>query len=151
MNESQATLSKDAKTKTALANDASAKVTDGDGASHERAASAHYDAKYANERAGNATQAKKHAGVAAVHYEKADNARRVGSFAADQARVAEQLSQKAEKAAYGKDENDPRSEKELHKDAADAHDKAGEAAKMAGKDKDAAYHADKAAHHAAAT
>lgn len=149
MNQTQGALSKQAKDATAAAEEATGKVGDDDGASHGRAADAHHDAAWKNRQAGNATQAKKHELVAKVHGEKAEAVRRAKYFADDQARAAEVLSTKAHKAAFGKDPEELRSEKQLHTDAAEAHGAAASAAKIAGQPRDAAYHADKSASHAA--
>ncbi len=124
-------------------------ASDNDASSHEKAGGAHYDAKWKNEQAGNATQAKLHQRASSLHHEKADSFRRTERYASDEATAAEKLSQKAGKAAFGKDPDELRSEKQLHGDAATAHGKAAKAFEMAGKPADAAYHSGKAAEHQA--
>lgn len=151
MMKSNASLSKDAKDATAKAGNMTEKSTDQDPSTHEQAASAHYTAAYKNRDAGNDSQAKLHEKAAALHNEKAGAGRRAEYYANDEARAADTLTKKAEKAAFGKDPNELRSEKELHKDAADAHTRASKAFDLAGKKTDAAYHADKAEKHLSQT
>lgn len=147
MMKSNAALSKDAKDASAKAKTATEGVSDNDGATHANAANAHYDAKWKNEQAGNASQAKLHQKAAQLHNEKADAGRRADYYAGDEARAAETLSQKAEKSAFGKDPDELRNTAELHTDAAAAHTRASKAFELAKKPRDAAYHADKANQH----
>jgi len=143
--QSNASISMNAKQASANACKASDAAKDCDG--HDKAASAHWSAASANRAAGNETTAKEHDKHARVHGEKAMHGSRAKMFAQDTARDAEALSAKAGKAKHGDDPDDPRSGKELHKDAADAHTRAAKAFGMAGMKRDAAYHSAKAASH----
>lgn len=138
-------ISANAKHLSAQACKASDNAKDSD--SHDKAKTAHWNAASANRAAGNETIAKEHDKHARVHGEKAQHGSRARMFAQDTARDAEALSAKAGKAKHGDDPDDPRSEKELHKDAADAHTRASKAFSMAGMKRDAAYHSAKAASH----
>ena len=139
--------SADAKKASAKACAASDAASDSNPDSHDKAQTAHWNAASANRAAGNETIAKEHDKHARVHGEKAQHGSRARMFAQDTARDAEALSAKAGKAKHGDDPDDPRSEKELHQDAAGAHKKAATAFKMAGMKRDAAYHSAKAASH----
>jgi hypothetical protein len=143
--QSNASISMNAKQASANACKASDAAKDVDG--HAKAATAHWNAASANRAAGNETTAKEHDNHARVHGDKAQHGSRARMFAQDTARDAEALSAKAGKAKHGADPDDPRSEKELHKDAADAHTRASKAFSMAGMKRDAAYHSAKAASH----
>jgi hypothetical protein len=140
--------SKEAGDASKLAVQASGKVSDDDGESHAQAGRAHSDAAWKNRNAGNITKADDHDAQAMVHYEKAGQARDTKNFADQKSRSAQDLSNKAEKAAFGQDDKDPRSEKELHQDAAAAHDVAAKAHALAGSDTDQKFHEAKSKAHA---
>ncbi len=140
--------SKEAKDASAAALKASSNVRDGDGESHDNAAMAHSNAGWRNRDAGNETKAKNHEKQALVHREKANQAFRAKSFASDASHAAQQLTQKAEQSAFGKDDKDPRTPKELHQDAAAAHDQAAKAHELAGDERMAKYHGAKRDAHA---
>lgn len=146
---SNAALSKDAQDASAKANEASENAGDGDGPSHNRAGSAHSSAAWKNRDAGNETAAQFHEKAAKLHYEKGEAAQRATYYAQGEGRAAEDLSKKANMSAFGKDENELRNEKQLHTDAAAAHDKASKAFKMAGMKRESDYHGAMAKHHGA--
>jgi|GEM_PF-6973510 len=148
--QTNAGMSKEAKQASQKAAELSDATADGDHESHGRAATAHYDAAWANERAGNVTKALDHRKQANVHGEKADLGRQAKSFADDMSRKATDLSTMAGKAKFGQDPSDPRSEKELHSDAAQAHEMAARAHELAGCDRGAKFHKAMAEQHGAA-
>ena len=148
VDKSNASKSLDAGNATKAAKQASTRVSSSDPDSHRAAAQAHREAAWKNRDAGNVTLANQHTGQAAVHEEKASENERAKYFADDQARAAHDLTQKAEKSAYGQDPKDPRTPKQLHQDAARAHDKAAAAYQLANMPREAGYHADKAVLHA---
>jgi hypothetical protein len=148
--QSNAAKGKGAADASVAAKGASAQTKSGDGDSHQRAADAHRDAAWKHQDAGNGDKAAWHRAQAGVHQEKADSANRAKYFADDQARAAESISKKAEMAGFGKDSSsqaDPRSEKQLHEDASEAHKRAADAYKLAGCDREQAYHQAKAESH----
>lgn len=145
--ESNAKRSKRASDATDAANIASGATKSGDFESHEKAAAAHYDAANAHRDAGNTTKSQKHEQIARVHSEKASAGNRAKYFAEDESRAAETLSQKAEKSRFGKDEKEPRSPKQLHEDAAEAHARAAKAHELTGDDAAQKYHLAKAQAH----
>lgn len=144
---SQGSLSTMAKQATERACQASDNVNDTNPQTHRAAADLHQVAANAHRNAGNDTKAREHQKMARMHGEKADQGDRARFFAQDEARNAEQLSSKAGKAKFGDDPDDPRSEQELHRDAADAHQRAAKAFDMAKMPRDAAYHQAKASGH----
>lgn len=142
---SNATLSKEAKDSTAAANKLSEVAHDGN--THRAASDAHYEASYKNQQAGNGTAAENHRKIADVHTDKARPDEIAKDFAGQLSLHAERIGQKADKAHFGLDKKDPRSESELHADASDAHAKASKAHELAGDKAAAKYHAAKAGYH----
>jgi hypothetical protein len=145
--ESNAKRSKRAADASDAANVATGATKSGDFESHQRAADAHRDAAAAHQDAGNLTKADKHRAVAKVHQEKASAGNRAKYFADDESRAAETLTQKAEKSRFGKDPQEPRSEKQLHEDAAEAHARAAKAHELSGDEAAQKYHQAKAEAH----
>jgi hypothetical protein len=148
MMKSNASLSKEAGDASTKATAASEVVKDDDAAAHSNAGSQHSTAAWKNRDAGNATKAAEHEKKARAHYDKADDIRSTTYFADNIGGKADVLSKKAAIAAYGKDKDEARSEKELHADAAAQHDKASKAYDLAGQKAKSQYHAAKAAEHA---
>lgn len=160
MGDSNASLSKEAKEATETANRMSHQVDCGT-ATHEQAASAHQDAAWKNQRAGNITQQKKHEAWSAIHQEKATPARAAKRFADDLGKHAEKMSKKADMAtANGEapanvdeysDPNvkDPRNADDLHRAAYKAHTRAAKAYDIGDDEAKKKYHEGKAVEHAA--
>ncbi len=146
---SNAERSKAAKDRTAEAGAAEKAVSSNDPESYQRAASAHHSAVWANESAGNQTQAEKHRKAAKQFQDKADQHYRAKSFAESEGRAADQASKDAGLRAFGEGKDDDRSEQDLHKAASEAHDRAGKAAELAKLPREAKYHATRSAEHAA--
>lgn len=145
---SNARKSKDAADASKKAEEVAGQTSAGTPESHRLAASAHWDAAYKHRDAGNETRAQAHEKQAKVHSEKASSGERAQGFANNEADIAEKLSRQAELARFGKDDKDPRTEKELHQDAAEAHSRAGKAFEMAGDDRAKQFHEAKAGAHA---
>jgi hypothetical protein len=145
----------------AQASTAAAKASDAvgdndDWRAHDKAAAAHRDAAWQHDDAGNGTKANDHRAQARVHAEKAEAGRRLADMAQQQSRAANDLTIKAEKKGFGDSEDglygdpdvkDPRTEKELHADAAQAHDRAAQMHELAGCKVSSNFHKMKAAEH----
>ncbi|GAC1475556.1 MAG: hypothetical protein PVSMB8_00170 [Vulcanimicrobiaceae bacterium] len=157
MDQSNAQLSKAAKEASAKAEDACGGVKKNDEDSQREAARSHNEASYKNRNAGNSTEADKHATCAKSHSAQAELLAIPRRAAENLGRLADQHSKNAELKDYGATKSseheydspkkDTRSAEELHGLAADAHDKASEAFKVAGNTAASNYHADKAATH----
>ena len=145
--QSQASLSKTAKEKTAAAQKAEDGVSSSNPESYSQAAQAHHSAAWANQDAGNGTQADKHRKAAKQFDDKASEHYRAKDFAEGESRAAETLSRSAGLSGFGKDPKDSRTPEELHTAAADAHERASKAHDLAECTRDSAYHAAKAEEH----
>lgn len=150
MYKSNASLSKEAADASGKASTMAEGVKDNDASSHSNAGSAHSTAAWKHRDAGNATKAAEHEKQARMHYDKAEDIRSTTYLADNIGNKADVLSKKAGVAAFGKDKDDPRSETELHTDAAAQHEKASKAYDLAGDKAKASYHAGKASEHAKA-
>lgn len=148
---SNAAKSKMAKDGSKKAEDASSLTAEDDWRTHDRAADAHHEAARLHQDAGNGTLADMHRAQGKVHAEKANAGRQLHYAAQDLSNNAHELTKKAEMGAIEQDDEDPRSESELHADAAVAHDKAAKMHDMAGNSREAKFHAMKADMHAEAS